>query len=1009
MSVLPRLEPIEGEILHERVPEVVMEKLFEGRKIKGELVFTSYRIVFFPIEVVEKQILVVTDKDPSLVYSIPIGSISRIEKIGGSKAIRVWDGAMNISVDAVKRIMDRLLIIQCKDFRRYTFSFHPKSKSRSHAFGLLQSSLRITSITDVFAFTHGPQPSLSASKVTLPKGNHPKVASSIDDSSPKAFQNKDIIPSGLVSEKLQKFSQCLNSPTPLPLAPGFSGLRKPTTHYGMGAAYNELADVKSDPTTHTISENPTDVVTASTDPISRRPPPITNISHSLPESAPNSPQACSFGNILDNTISQTTHTLASNESVSSPLPPAPAVPPRKASIDKVPPPLPPKPAYLVSDTASVGSGYSSYSSLSIQSAPAALSAKDRVMPGSRLAVKPSTSGKDSTLDGNTTNSRGYSTISSLDNQSVESDRSSIASAPPSRPPPLLSQKTVGSVPPPLPPKPSHGHYKGPASSRMSLMSTSTGISIQSAPANVQTPQPPPTSSAGATVSLPSGSSGIRSPPNPPQRKASIWSALNPSMALSSATNPIQNQAEFSLEKGSNGGSSTDTKGHAGAKGVDGIFSTTPRKSGLEQNRANQNPTQVPTHNEKSSTHDPTQSLPSALEDMHLSAENTTHIYSPSISTNPGVGSQTPFQNTLLQDTKVSNTQSPQSLANRPLLPTKPQSASSPVPPPKPKGGNIAGGVKVFAVKSQAIVEQEFISSDGWDAYDVIREFRRQGALHPSTDTEGWRITDFNNVWQAVESYPAKLLVPTSFSDARLAAVAKYRVLGRFPILSWFHLSSRGFITRSSEPHGYPNHRESVDNGSFLKDLQKTLSPGGRLVSVEERGMPQQAQYSSVSGSRYVCPHLLDGISVEISGFEPLESRAESLSKLEDMMYAQTEDDEFDWMVKWEDTKWPHHQKALLACAIRISALVQQGNGVLLSCYRGYDSSSMASSLAQILLDPFYRTFQGFQVLVEKEWVSMGYPFGVLLGNSLSDLNPPPYAGASFLQFMDGIYQVCCLN
>lgn len=48
--------------------------------------------------------------------------------------------------------------------------------------------------------------------------------------------------------------------------------------------------------------------------------------------------------------------------------------------------------------------------------------------------------------------------------------------------------------------------------------------------------------------------------------------------------------------------------------------------------------------------------------------------------------------------------------------------------------------------------------------------------------------------------------------------------------------------------------------------------------------------------------------------------------------------------------------------------------VLIHCSDGWDRTSQLSALSQIMLDPYYRTLEGFIVLVEKDWLSYGHMF-----------------------------------
>ncbi|KAI1433979.1 phosphatases II [Xylaria sp. CBS 124048] len=73
--------------------------------------------------------------------------------------------------------------------------------------------------------------------------------------------------------------------------------------------------------------------------------------------------------------------------------------------------------------------------------------------------------------------------------------------------------------------------------------------------------------------------------------------------------------------------------------------------------------------------------------------------------------------------------------------------------------------------------------------------------------------------------------------------------------------------------------------------------------------------------------------------------------------------------------WLKHIRGILDGSALIARQVGINHShVLIHCSDGWDRTSQLSALSQLMLDPFYRTIEGFIVLVEKDWLSFGHMF-----------------------------------
>uniref|UniRef100_A0A8C7KWU6 phosphatidylinositol-3,5-bisphosphate 3-phosphatase n=1 Tax=Oncorhynchus kisutch TaxID=8019 RepID=A0A8C7KWU6_ONCKI len=318
------------------------------------------------------------------------------------------------------------------------------------------------------------------------------------------------------------------------------------------------------------------------------------------------------------------------------------------------------------------------------------------------------------------------------------------------------------------------------------------------------------------------------------------------------------------------------------------------------------------------------------------------------------------------------------------------------------------------------------------------------------DTQNaWRISDINSKFRLCSSYPQQLLVPAWITDKELENVAAFRSWKRFPAVVFRHQSTGAVIARCGQPEvswwGWRNaddehlvqsiaracavdcsSRKHLANGSYINgtngiigtndlvdtDFESSLTNSSevetlaiqpqKLLILDARSYAA-AVANRAKGGGCECPEYYPNCEVVFMGMANIHSIRKSFQSLRFLCTQMP--DPANWLSALESTKWLQHLSLLLKAALLVlNAVDRDHRPVLVHCSDGWDRTPQIAALSKLLLDPYYRTIEGFQVLVETEWLDFGHKFADRCGHgeNSEDLNE---RCPVFLQWLDCVHQL----
>ncbi|XP_053564476.1 myotubularin-related protein 6 [Bombina bombina] len=284
---------------------------------------------------------------------------------------------------------------------------------------------------------------------------------------------------------------------------------------------------------------------------------------------------------------------------------------------------------------------------------------------------------------------------------------------------------------------------------------------------------------------------------------------------------------------------------------------------------------------------------------------------------------------------------------------------------------------------------------GWQLIDLKKEFQRMGV--PNSN---WNLSDVNRDYKVCETYPQDLYVPTMVSKPIIVGSSKFRSKGRFPVLSYYHKEKQAAICRCSQPLSGFSAR-CLEDEHMLQSITKA-NPVCKSMYVMDTRPKLNAMANRAAGKGYENADNYSNIKFQFVGIENIHVMRSSLQKLLEVGGTKSVSVN-DFYNGLENSGWLRHIKAVLDAAVCLAKAINDENAsVLVHCSDGWDRTSQVCSLGCLLLDSFYRTIEGFMVLIEKDWISFGHKFsercGQLDGDS-KEISP------IFTQFLESVWHL----
>uniref|UniRef100_A0A8C3B0N2 SET binding factor 1 n=1 Tax=Cyclopterus lumpus TaxID=8103 RepID=A0A8C3B0N2_CYCLU len=352
-----------------------------------------------------------------------------------------------------------------------------------------------------------------------------------------------------------------------------------------------------------------------------------------------------------------------------------------------------------------------------------------------------------------------------------------------------------------------------------------------------------------------------------------------------------------------------------------------------------------------------------------------------------------------------------------------------------------------ADQSSLTLSSTMRSSDRQTMSNVVeraccRDYQRLGLGTLSSSltrskNEPFRISTVNRMYTVCRSYPGLLIVPQSIPDTTIQRICRCYRQNRFPVVCWRNPRTKAVLLRSAGLHAkgvvgffkspntpstgpsqadstsleqekylqaiissMPSYSESSGRNTLSGFTSTHMSTSGGWTHAHKDHQYLLGRCRCLQGGKQDSFQQWEVVPIEVCDVRQVKNSFKKLMKA-CVPTSLTPEHNVSFLRCLEESEWMLHK--VLQVSVLVVALLDSGSSVMVSLEDGWDVTTQVVSLVQLLSDPYYRTFDGFRLLVEKEWLSFGHRFShrgaQTLGSQSSGFTPV------FLQFLDCVHQI----